>query len=364
MAKLNEGDVMEGIFSIGLADIFANNKAHKSHINSVRGKIDSKLFQTQAFSYMFKKFKDGKDPDDVTVNLTMRLKHGSVQTAYGPNWQLLYEKSGDIGNLDRKIQQIVTTLNTSYAKKIQNVKNNWLKNNQVDKVVVNITADGIAGESSGGLIKGDIMVNATMNGEPVLNEPMSFSMKSGSSTLANLSPYNGMVDVVKRFGAVLPNEDKYRTTLGDTLKTARTQYQKREKAKLIGELYKETMQAMDKAAASNAQLFKAATFKLFRDVAFGEDLADIVDVDKTKIKESTVEYINELEQRCTSIDLRNQGENRKFFMNGTGLKYELFGFRFKKRAGEVNGEFKIKELKFYVIGGLGAYLPREKKKKK
>ena len=54
MSKLNEGDVMEGIFSIGLADIFANNKAHKSHINSVRGKIDSKLFQTQSFKYMFK----------------------------------------------------------------------------------------------------------------------------------------------------------------------------------------------------------------------------------------------------------------------------------------------------------------------
>ena len=359
MSKLNEGDVMEGIFSIGLADIFANNRASKSHINSVRSKIDTNLFRTESFKHQFKKFKDGKDPDDVTVNITMRLKHGSTQDAYGPNWELQYERSGDIGNLDQKIQQIVTTLNTNYARKIRNVKDRWLQNNQVDTVVVDITADGIAGESSGGLIKGDIMVNATMNGDQVLNEPMSFSMKSGSSTLANLSPYNGMLDVIARFGATLPNAERYRTTLGDTLKSARTQYQKREKARLIESLYQETMESLDRAAAANAQLFKRATFQLFRDVAFGTDLADIIDVDKTKIKESTPEYINELEQRCTSIDLRNAGENRKFFMNGTGLRKELFGFRFKKRVSEINGEFKIKELKFYVIGGLGSYLPRD-----
>ena len=119
------------------------------------------------------------------------------------------------------------------------------------------------------------------------------------------------------------------------------------------------MESLDRAATGNSQLFKRATFQLFRDVAFGSDLADIVDVDKTKIKETTPEYIDELEQRCTSIDLRNAGENRKFFMNGTGLRKELFGFRFKKRVSEINGEFKIKELKFYVIAGLGAYLPKD-----
>ena len=102
-----------------------------------------------------------------------------------------------------------------------------MRNNKVDEVVIDINADGQEGEVSGGLIKGDVIVNVRMNGDLVMDKPLSFSLKSGSSTLANLSPYNGMLDVISRFGASLPNAERYRVTLGDTLKSARTQYQKR-----------------------------------------------------------------------------------------------------------------------------------------
>ena len=45
MAKRNEGDIMEGIFSIGLADLFANNAVSRGRVNTVRAKIDTNLFQ-------------------------------------------------------------------------------------------------------------------------------------------------------------------------------------------------------------------------------------------------------------------------------------------------------------------------------
>ena len=53
MAKRNEGDIMEGIVSIGLADLFANNAVSKGRVNTVRAKIDTGLFRTGAFDYQY-----------------------------------------------------------------------------------------------------------------------------------------------------------------------------------------------------------------------------------------------------------------------------------------------------------------------
>ena len=47
------------------------------------------------------------------------------------------------------------------------------------------------------------------------------------------------------------------------------------------------------------------------------------------------------------------GDNIKFRLNPSNK--ELFQLRFKNRSSEVNGEFNIKELKFYVEAGKAAY---------
>lgn len=360
MARRNEGDIMEGIFAIGVAELFATGRCTKSKINHVRKQIDSKLFQTGAYVTKFDENpKAGKDPDHVIVNLKMRLKHGSVWEAYGPNYEVLYKSSNDVGNIDTKLTTLVQVLNTKYQQKIKAVKEKWLKNNQVDEVTIEVNADGQEGEASGGMIKGDIMVDVRMNGDPVMNQPMSFSMKSGSSTLANLSPYNGMIDLIRTFGATLPNEDKYRTTLGDTLRFARSNEQKRMKFNLIGDLYKETMDALLKANGTRKAQFKKAAFDLFRSAAFGDDLAHVVDIDKTKIKEIDPEHIDELEQKCVTIDLRRAKDGGlQFHMIGGQIqKSHLFFLRFKKRPPVISasGDVEIKELKFYIINGPGAY---------
>ena len=107
MAKRNEGDIMEGIFSIGLADLFANNSVSKGRVNTVRAKIDTGLFRTGAFDYQYSSKEVPPDPDIVAINLQVRLKQGSVWEAYGPEWKMMYDRVGDIGNLDNKIQQII-----------------------------------------------------------------------------------------------------------------------------------------------------------------------------------------------------------------------------------------------------------------
>lgn len=351
MAKLNEGDVMEGIFAIALAQLFAYDKIDKGKLNSIRSKIEPKMFQTGRYQTVVRKFSDGMPEDNIQVNLIVRLKYQSTMDAFGPNFEVLMEKSSDVGNIGTKINTLVNYTNAKYREKIRRIKNAYLKNNQSDNVDITITADGIAGESSGGEIKGDLDVDVVINGKKYMDERLNFSMKSGSKTLANLSPFNGMMDMLRRFGIVLENEQRYRKILGETLATARTSQEKKLKVQTIKELYSDVKKGLSKLS-STPQL-KAAAFQLFRDVTFGSDLADVVDVDKTKVKEITIENINELEKNTQSVETVLSGDNIKFKVN-PGNK-ELFQLRFKNRSSEVNGEFNIKELKFYVEAGKAAY---------
>jgi len=374
MAKRNEGDIMEGIFSIGLADLFANNAVSRGRVNTVRAKIDTNLFQTGAFTYNYSSKEVPPDPDIVAINLQVRLKQGSTWEAYGPEWKMMYDRVGDIGNLDNKITQIIETLNTNYRERIVKAKNKWLTNNESDEVIVDIIADGMEGELTGGLVKGDVMVKINMNGDSIIDEQMNFSLKSGSTTVAGLSPFTGLLNVMSQLGVKLPQrESRYRRLLGDLLSSARSPAEKRAKVKLSGMFFTDVMNGIDAAARSNPKAFKTGLFNVMKRATFGTDLADVIDVDKTTIKEITLDHINELEattgnlrveQAPSGYSLGGQAiTGRRFFMTGPNApKGHLLQFRFKFRPGD---EQKIyKELKLQILLGGGAYLPKADKNKK
>ena len=374
MAKRNEGDIMEGIFSIGLADLFANNAVSRGRVNIVRAKIDTNLFQTGAFNYNYSSKEVPPDPDIVAINLKVRLKQGSTWEAYGPEWKMMYDRVGDIGNLDMKITQIIETLNTNYRERIIKAKNKWLTNNESDEVIVDIIADGQEGEQSGGLVKGDVMVQINMNGDNIIDEMMNFSLKSGSTTVAGLSPFRGLLDVMSQLGVKLPQrESRYRRLLGDLLSSARSPAEKRAKVKLSGMFFTDVMNGIDAAARSNPRAFKTGLFNVMKRATFGSDLADVIDVDKTTIKEITLDHINELESTTGNLRVEKAPSGfslggqaitgRRFFMTGPNApKGHLLQFRFKFRPGD---EQKIyKELKLQILLGGGAYLPKGDKNKK
>jgi len=374
MAKRNEGDIMEGIFSIGLADLFANNAVSRGRVNTVRAKIDTNLFQTGAFNYNYSSKEVPPDPDIVAINLRVRLKQGSTWEAYGPEWKMMYDRVGDIGNLDSKIQQIIDTLNTNYREKIIRAKNKWLTNNESDEVIVDIIADGQEGEQSGGLVKGDVMVQINMNGDNIIDEMMNFSLKSGSTTVAGLSPFRGLLDVMSQLGVKLPQrESRYRRLLGDLLSSARSPAEKRAKVKLSGMFFTDVMNGIDSAARSNPKAFKTGLFNVMKRATFGTDLADVIDVDKTTIKEITLDHINELEATTGNLRVEKAPSGyslggqaifgRRFFMTGPNApKGHLLQFRFKFRPGDEQKVYK--ELKLQILLGGGAYLPKADKNKK
>ena len=155
-------------------------------------------------------------PDIFNVNLMIRLKEASVTGAYGKEYKMKYAKSADIGNIGRKLDNLIESAEpskSSYAKKLFDARNQFLKNTQQETVTFNVIADGIAGESSGGQIKGDVTVDieaVTSKGKSkIFSQSIPFSLKSESVTVANLSPYNGMLDIAKAFGLEWKDVEKY-----------------------------------------------------------------------------------------------------------------------------------------------------------
>ena len=89
MAKLNEGDVIEGIFGLALAEIFAYGDIDKNRLNKERVKIEPEMFRDGRYEVVIRDTLGGGrgfmtesfPPDIFTVKLILRLKPASVEGA-------------------------------------------------------------------------------------------------------------------------------------------------------------------------------------------------------------------------------------------------------------------------------------------
>jgi len=116
MGKLNEGDVIEGIFTIGLSLYIAYDKVEKTALNKIRTQIDTDMFNTGRFTYTvaenLPKQKQGHPEDVFHVGFEMRLKPKSIEGAFGKDYHdLYYSSSKDIGKIDKKIDQFINAIN-------------------------------------------------------------------------------------------------------------------------------------------------------------------------------------------------------------------------------------------------------------
>ena len=351
MAKLNEGDIIEGIFAIALGVYVADDGVTKERVNFFRTKIEPKIFSSGRASIqlgkMIKKQRGKNPPDFFNVDLEIRLKEASVTGAYGKQFQILYESSKDVGNIDNKINQIISSQTTSsWAKKMSAARDNFLKNSIGEIITFQLVADGIAGESSGGEIKADIDVTiyATKKSgkTKIFDEKVGFSLKSESVTVANLSPYNGMKDLARALNLEWKDIKKYEV-LG---KTARTDAEKNFKFKIIKEMFEELKSMI---VSSKKNISKDA-FIFLRKSIFGSDLANVVDVQSKGVKEITPEYFDEI-QKTTTLHVLDKGNSLVFVDSKTNVP--IFQLRTKLRPPPAaNG---AGEAKFYLEVGKGVY---------
>ena len=108
--KLNEGDVMEGIFAIAVATYLRDGEYNQREINRYRAKIEPSLFDKGTVDFDFDPVYDNlpKKPKDVfNVHLKIRLKPSSVKGAFGSDAQALFSRTSDIGKLDTKTKSLI-----------------------------------------------------------------------------------------------------------------------------------------------------------------------------------------------------------------------------------------------------------------
>jgi len=348
MAKLNEGDVIEGIFTIGLSLYIAYGKIDKNKLNKIRTGIDPIMFANgrvrQFVAKNITRQLPKKPADIFNVGFEMRLKPESVSGAFGKSYQVLYESSKDVGDIDNKINQLVRSIeNTRFGKQAQSAIDEFLKNNKPEIVDFIVVADGIAGESSGGEIKGDVTldvyVKTKATNKKIHRMSIPFSLKSGSVTVANLSPYNGMLSIAAGLGIKWDAKEKY-VRLAKPFSGPKEQ---KEKFRLIQLMYSDLQKEIK--SISNSGTFTKNAFSFLRKSIFGSDLANVVDIRGGQIKEITVEYFDAL-TKITKLDIESKGNNIVFINKQT--KVPIFQLRTKLRK-EAN------EAKFYLEVGSGIY---------
>lgn len=346
MAKLNQGDVIEGIFTIALALYIANQKIDKNQLNKIRTKIDSKMFSTGRVSYSIaknvKRQSGKKPPDYFNVDFQMRLKPESVPGAFGKDYDVLYRSGKEIPKIDRKINQLISSVNTAnFTRKVDTAIMKFLSNNHGEVVDFTVVADGIAGESSGGDIKGDVtlQIYATRKKvkQKILSESIAFSLKSESVTVANLSPYKGMLDIASGLGIKWNAKEKYIRLS----KPFTGPVEQKAKDKLIKSMYSDLQKEILKI--SKSPNFTNSAYAFLGKSIFGKDKAEVIDVTQRGVKEITIENFNRL-KRTTVLEPQVRGNNLFFVDKKT--KKPIFKLRTKLRVGEA---------KFYLEVAPGIY---------
>lgn len=296
MAKFNEGDIIEGIFAIVVAYMLSNGRVSKDDVNALRVKIEPSVFATGRFTYDIaknaRKKKPARPADNFNVSVSIRLKPARVFGAFGEEYRMFYARSEDIGNIDQKIDSLIENADptkSDFARRLMKIRNDFLNNDEDQTINFNVIADGISGESSGGDIKGDVVVNIEVIGsndkKSILRETVPFSVKSESTTISNLGPYNGMMNLAKTFDIKWNDAEKYSYLKQNALSDA----EKKKKIKLTEKMFSELKTKILATPNINNKLYAFLKKSLF-----GSDLASIVDVGRKEVKEITHDYFDYL----------------------------------------------------------------------
>ena len=295
--KLNEGNIMEGIFAIAIAYLLKDGKIDKKLVNDTRVQIEPAMFKDAKsiipLAKNVKRSKPGKLPDYFNVNLEIRMKpKGGVDQAFGGQFEAKYAKGKDVGQIDKKLEQIIKAGNAKYSTKLINIRDNFLDNNVGDVVTFTIICDGISGESSGGDIKGDVFVKivaTTGKGgqKTIFNEELSFSLKSNSNTFGNLTPYGSSIYLLKLFGITIPkNFERF-----EFLETLVANNNEKKEIKLKG--VRAVFENVQRMVCQKVKGDKASSKKAFEFLGkqiFGSDNAHLVEILPGTIKEMSREY--------------------------------------------------------------------------
>ena len=330
----NEGEILEAIFAIAVANFLADDVISIDKITRARKRIlpaiaarkggDRQIFQKfRTFEKDIKRKGQPRRIDKFQVDLEIKLKsekniEKSGMAAFGHTFKSIDQ----IPTLRTKITNLATQASRSNAfKGIIKFKQAIIENMTSDDVLFTVIADGIEGEQKskkdeGIFYKGDVKLTIkatdrkTGRAIKIPRKPkgseINFSLKSDSITLENRGPYGGMLEIAEKFGISITDLNKYKplTIRISGAKGTPIWYKQIEvKKKLVRLMYNEIIFKLEKLDRKDP--FTARCFAFLKRAAFGKDEADIIDISKSKIKEITQTHVNELQQKGILIDVKN-----------------------------------------------------------
>jgi len=237
--------------------------------------------------------------DKIQCELNVTLKADETIRAFGENFRSL--NGGDFGKIAVKLERLISTRGTIFFRKLINAKNKFLKNNTQDEIVYKVIADGIAGESSGGNIKADIIIKIIANGREIIKDQINFSLKSDSVTVENRGMASGMEKLYDMFSANLSGND--RRTADVCIEAIRQDARGRTiRRNPVITLYR---LIRDRGLPNGTQMSEEL-WEWFLSATFGDDKAQVVDIGERRIKELDVGKIKAVKKYGGNRDGRLQ----------------------------------------------------------
>lgn len=343
VGALNLGEAMEAIFSIIAANFLATGKATLADVQRIRKKIIS--------GKELVLFDSNLGNNHVSVTLLIRLKTEPLKTVFGPTSDPDMPET-----LDRRTKLLISSFEqTSAYQRISALRNEFVKEKGADIISFSVIADGASGEISKGSIKGDIIVKIVAKNKGGKTVTLPFSIKSESITVANLSPAAGMLKFANVFGL----SKKFVGDLQE-FKDHYKDFQGEDKKKIIENLFAR-MIAEVKKLSFTPELTKKV-FDLLEKEVFGDDLADVIDITNTAIKEISLTNFNKLRKNTEIIaisSVRSGPPVLQFFRKPEEgeitLNDMIFQLRTKIRETSRGGY----EFKMYVEVGKLLYLQKK-----
>ena len=290
LVEANEGDIAEGLFAIGLCLLLGgvSGKEFWNRFDSLRREINPDERYTKTI--VGRKWSGGSPPDYLQVDLELKLKSaGSCDIAFGKTC-LSFKKLPP--TLQKKMKTIERDLfNTSSVQKLLAARDEFLNNTEEEFVKILVLADGTAGESTGGKMKGDVGASISVGAGSIKNRDnielirqdaatVNWSIKSGSRTAGNLSPRAGMLALAKEF------------RMNDFIqeyKDSQDPKDRKDRFKFLSEMWNKFVDDLMKTPESKR--FDNTAYKFITDQALGEDAASVLAVEAGGIKEFTRERI-------------------------------------------------------------------------
>ena len=313
---------------IGIKRLFPNDDPLGYEIAPGNSSVNSNMSDGQPYFIQQR----GDNPADyIQVGLEVYLKPAEVYPGFGDEYAKYVEEKKDYGKLAKKVDNLLASRGSILFRRLITAKKKFLLNKKTDVVRYNVLADGVTGEQADGNVKADIMVTIFANGRELVKDQIYISVKSDSSTVANLGIIKGleaMYSVISPRGKTAVKANTLLANIRAAKRDAKLQY-----VSALFELLS------DNLVNSNDPKFTDRAFNFIEEAIFGDDMAQVVDVKSSggKVKEmqpgqfAAYRKYGDKGKPVKLIAKKMAGDIRIMPKGETNSNNFIFKFRFKKR---------------------------------